>query len=108
MLTYGSRFKSTDFVSLIDPVTGDQVEPTYVDIIEPIEETDITDRFIVIDSTHTWANIAARALADARGWWAIADLSDTVDPFVEFEVGGYLRVPTQARFQLDILSGEVP
>ena len=100
-----SRFQRTEAVSLVDADTGQLTRPRYNDLVPRLTEVDPTDRFIRVSDGDSWATLSLATLGDANGWWAIADLSDVVDPFAELATGEPLRVPSQIRYVFDLLPG---
>jgi hypothetical protein len=43
--------------------------------------------------------ISTKTLQDPRYWWAIATISDIIDPLTEITTGKLLRVPAAAALQ---------
>ena len=103
MIDSVSRNQLTAVVTIVDPVTGEPIAPSYLDLRPRVTDFDPGDRFITVDQASTWANIALANLGDARHWWAIADLSNVVDPFEELTEGVTLRVPSHGRMIFSIL-----
>ena len=101
-----SRNSFTSTITQVDQVTGLEKQPTYLDIRERITALSPDDRYFQVAEGHTWGLIGLSFLLDARAWWALADLSNVIDPFTELVPGAILRVPSQDRYMFRILSGE--
>lgn len=99
-----SRNLLTDVVQLIDPVSGNLLRPEFIDLRQRVDTTAPDDQFINVDASMTWGNIGLQFLGDARFWWAVADLNNVVDPFVELVVGNQLRSPSVPRLLFTILA----
>ena len=80
--------------------------PAYLDLRMRAGGYGEDDRMAVVSATYQWSHIGVERLGDARNWWAVADLSDVVDPFEELTMGRVLRVPSVERFLFRILAPE--
>lgn len=98
-----SRNLLTSVVEVRSVVTGEHVQPPFVDLRQRIRERAPDDRIIVYDTLDSWSGIAAKHMHDANAWWVIADLSDVIDPFAELVEGKELRAPSISRYMLEIL-----
>lgn len=93
-----SRNNLTKIVAVVDPTTGYLTKPAFLDLRPRVTETADDDILITTDASQQWPHIGLKYLGNARGWWAIADLSNVVDPFVDLEPGVTLRVPSLQRY----------
>lgn len=100
-----SRLELTYVVSVVDPVTGNDVQPPFMDLRRRVTATDPTDRFVTATDGSSWGTIGLSFLLDARAWWAVADLSDVIDPFTELTPGVSYRCPSQSRYLFEIVAG---
>lgn len=105
ILEENSRYAYTAIIQIVDAVTGLAKQPAYMDVRERITALAADDKYIMVAQTHTWARLGLEFLLDARAWWAIADLSNVIDPF-ELEVGVTLRAPSHERYLFRLLAGE--
>lgn len=102
MINSGSRNLLTSVVQVIDPVTGKLARPEFVDIRPRVSTYAPDDKFITVSRGMRWANLGLTRLGNARAWWAIADLSNVVDPFAELQTGRVLRSPSVPRYLFQI------
>jgi|FreactcultureFD7_1027221.scaffolds.fasta_scaffold08475_2 hypothetical protein len=106
MIPINSRNLLTDVVQPVD-ATGKSTALAFVDIRTRVTSYASDDQFVNVDDTMTWGNLGVKLLGDATFWWAIADLSGTVDPFTELVPGTtVLRAPTIQRLLFNILAPE--
>ena len=99
-----SRNLLTTVVQVVDPVTGKLSQPEFLDYRKRVQQFASDDRFVVVDGAMSWASLALGTLGDARFWWAIAVLSNVVDPFTELQPGVRTRGPSPQRLLFDILA----
>jgi len=105
MIFKGSRWESVDMILVIDPATRQPLTHVYPDLRQRVVAGDSEDRFITPQGFEAqWPQMGIRYLSDAKSWWAIADLSDVVDPFTEISTETELRVPSQHRFYFELVS----
>lgn len=103
----GSRLLQTAVIQPTDFLTGQPSEPAFVDIRPQVRVFAEDDRALHYDNFGSWANLGMKYLLGAEYWWAMADLSEIVDPFNELVQDATLRSPTVERFQFDILPGDI-
>lgn len=102
-----SRLRLTNTITVIDPATGRAERPRFVNLRVRVSKQAVDDQEIVVTAaSNDWARLGLKYEADARAWWAIADISNIVDPFTEIEVGKNLQGPSQARFFMEIMAAE--
>lgn len=100
-----SRNLLTSTVTVLNPINGQPIRPTFVNLRARVEQTAPDDQFITSDSAHSWGAMGLVNLGDARFWWSIADLSDVVDPFEAISVAGVqFRGPSVPRLLFTILA----
>jgi hypothetical protein len=70
-------------------------------LMRPAIQQSSSDRVITVTQAdeNRLDRIAFKALQDSRYWWAIALLSDVVDPLTEITTGKLLRVPPVSALQ---------
>jgi hypothetical protein len=102
----GSRYLMTQIVQVVDPATGQLLQPAFVDLRERVSSVASDDKFFVPDASMGWAQVGISYLKDARAWWVVADLSEVIDPFTELLVNQKYRVPTLSRYYMDIAPGQ--
>lgn len=100
-----SRNQLTDVVSVVT-ATGRLAKPEFVNLRTRVTGHSPDDRTVLVDGSMSWASIARKELTDGRFWWAIADVSNVVDPFAELQVTQQLLVPSVHRLLFDILATE--
>lgn len=103
----GSRNQLTDVITIVDPVTGVTTQPPYLDIRPRVTTTAVDDRLVIPDDSNSeWSNLGFTVLDDAKAWWAIADLSNVVDPFDDIATAVsnslMLRSPSVTRYLFNI------
>ena len=100
----GSRYESVAMLVVVDPATRKPLTHVYPDLRQRETARDSEDLFLTPQGFEAqWPQLGFRYLADARVWWAIADLSDTVDPFVEMGTDREFVIPSQHRYYFEFV-----
>ena len=83
---------------------GRTVQPSWLDLIEPLDLDTIQDRrWVQVEAGDTWASIGKFTLGAAVNWKVVAEVSGVVDPFIELTIGGTLVTPTLQSFFFDVV-----
>lgn len=81
-------------------------EPAFLELpFPPGDRKYQTNRVHVVSAGETWFSVAYRRLGDARHWKILADFSDVIDPFEEFEPGDEIISPSAETVHFIILGG---
>ena len=70
-------------------------------LLRPAIQPAGTDRIVTVTQAdeNRLDRISTKTLQDPRYWWAIATISDIIDPLTEITTGKLLRVPAAAALQ---------
>lgn len=86
--------------------SGVLTEPAFLELPRAPERLRYpTNRVLVVEAGETWFSLSFDYLGDARHWKILADFSEIIDPFEEFEPGDLVVVPADETVHFIILGG---
>jgi hypothetical protein len=100
-ITTDSRLTLTAVVQPVDAFSRQPIAPPFVDLRQRVPQ-DPTDSFVTVGVTN-WPLLGREAYDVGSRWWAVADVSNVVDPFAELPSGTTVRAPTVERILFDVL-----
>lgn len=100
-ITRDSRLTLTVSIQPVDQYTRQPLGPAFVDLRQRIA-VNTTDTFSTVGVTN-WPSLSRELYEVGGRWWAIADTSNVVDPFVELPVATTVRAPSIERLLFDVL-----
>lgn len=86
--------------------SGVLTEPAFLELPKAPEVRSYpTNRTVVVAAGDTWFSLSFEFLGDARHWKILADFSDVIDPFEEFEPGDLVEAPSAETVHFVLLGG---